>query len=46
MGLKPTFPFLVIRDACCHASWHITEISCGNPVGIVTGLCIAIAIIY
>lgn len=44
--IQPTFSFLVIRDACRHASWHIAEISCGNHVGIVTGLCIAIAIIY
>lgn len=36
--IQPTFSFLVIRDACCHASWHIAEISSGNHVGIVTVL--------
>lgn len=44
--LQPTLFFLVIRDVCCHASWHITEISSGNHVGIVTELCIAVAVIY
>lgn len=43
--LQPTF-FLVMRDAWCQASWHITETSSGSHVGMLTGLCIAIAIIY